>query len=102
MQVLMRKNALFASFFDWIESLRLDLLVNRFKKKMKKNEKQAHDFSLFRYNRGVGRQRRSLEDGIKDAYSLEFRGEDDVGNKNTPSMMATKIFKNRGELFYYA
>ena len=35
---------------------------------MKKNEKQAHDFSLFRYNRGVGRRRRSLEDGIKDAY----------------------------------
>ena len=24
---------------------------------MKKNEKQAHDFSLFRYNRGVGRRR---------------------------------------------
>ena len=23
---------------------------------MKKNEKQAHDFSLFRYNRGVGRR----------------------------------------------
>ena len=28
-----------------------------FAKKMKKNEKQAHDFSLFRYNRGVGRRR---------------------------------------------
>ena len=25
---------------------------------------------------GVGRQRRSLEDGSKDAYSLEFRGDE--------------------------
>ena len=31
---------------------------------MKKNEKKAHDFSLFRYNRGVGRRVRR-EDALR-------------------------------------